>query len=172
MPIGIARTATRGRRGRRYTMTRTEIGSSPRPLVARLGVRPGMSVAMVGVDDAHLLTTVRQCAGTVTTVSLPLRVPTTRELPPLPGLGAHRDLVFFQAASAEMLALFPRLVSSLQPDGALWVLVPKGRREVGESAVIAAGLTSEMVDVATVGVSERLSALKFVRRHRARSGRR
>jgi hypothetical protein len=145
-------------------VTRLEAGSTPRPLVERLGVEPGMSVAMVGVAQPRLVTVVRQRAGTVATVEMPRRIPASRELPPLPGLGAHRDLVFFQAESAEMLALIPRLVSSLEPDGALWVLVPRGRREIGQSAVIAAGLTAGVVDMEAASVSDELSALKFMRR--------
>jgi hypothetical protein len=152
-------------------MTRPETGSTPRPLVDRLGVKPGMSVAMVGVTEANLVTVVRHRAGTVTSLGPPRHVSTTRELPPLPGLGAHRDLVFFQAGSAEMLSLFPRLVSSLKPDGSLWVLWPKGRREIGQSAVVAAGLSAGVVDVRVVSVSDRLSGLKFVHRL-ARPGRR
>lgn len=153
-------------------MIRPRVWSAARPLADRLGVRSGMSVAMVGVTEAGLVTSVRQCAGTVAMVEMPRRVPPGRGLPPLPGLGAHRDLVFFEAGSAEMLALFPRLVSSLEPDGVLWVLWPKGRREIGQSAVIAAGLAAGLVDLTLVNVSDRQSALKFARRRPNRPGRR
>ena len=153
-------------------MTRPKTGSTPRSLVDRLGVEPGMSVAMIGVTDASLVTVIRQRAGTVTIVEPPRRVSPTHEVPPLPGLGAHRDLVFFQAESAETLALFPRLVSALEPHGSLWVLWPKGRRELGQSAVTAAGLSAGVVDVKAMSVSDRLSALEFVYRPRDRHGRR
>jgi hypothetical protein len=153
-------------------MAPDKTGSMPRSLADRLGVRTGMSVAMIDVTDDGLVHAVRQRVGRLTLVVLPRHGVSTRELPPLIGLGAHRDMIFLQADSAETLAIFPRVVAALRPDGVLWVLCPRGRREVGQSAIIAAGLSSGLADESETNVSERFSALKFVLRQRDRSGRR
>ena len=143
-----------------------------RALIDKLGVATGMSVAMVGVDVPGLVTAVRGRAGAVATVSLqPDPHVAGRGLSPLEGLGSKRDLIFILADSAETLALLPRLVAALAPAGALWVLWQKGRHEVGQSAVMAAGLSAGVVDVKVVSVSDRHSALKFVFRLKDRAGR-
>ena len=144
-----------------------------RSLIDKLGVRAGMRVAMVGVDIPGLVTAVRGRTGAVTTVSLtPDPGVAGRGLPQIEGLGSKRDVIFFLAESAETLALLPRLVAALTPAGALWVLWPKGRHEVGQSGVMAAGLAAGVVDVKVVSVSDRYSALKFVFRLKDRDGRR
>jgi len=55
-----------------------------------------------------------------------------------------------------------RIEPSLNGDGAVWVLWPKGRPELRETDIIAAGPGAGLVDVKVVRFSERLSALKLV----------
>jgi hypothetical protein len=50
----------------------------------------------------------------------------------------------------------------LKPAGALWVVRPKGRREITESDVMAAGKAAGLVDVKVVSFSDTHTAEKFV----------
>jgi hypothetical protein len=52
--------------------------------------------------------------------------------------------------------------SSIKPDGAVWLIRPKGSAEVTEGAVMAAGKAAGLVDVKVVAFSATHSALKFV----------
>ena len=54
------------------------------------------------------------------------------------------------------------LRTSLKPNGALWVIRPKGRPEISEAAVRAAGRAAGLVDVKVVGFSPTHTAEKFV----------
>jgi len=51
---------------------------------------------------------------------------------------------------------------SLDRDGAVWVVWPKGRRELTEDHIRAAALEAGLVDVKVMAFSTALSALKLV----------
>ena len=50
----------------------------------------------------------------------------------------------------------------MKPNGALWVIRPKGRPEISERAVMDAGKAAGLVDVKVVSFSETHTAEKFV----------
>jgi hypothetical protein len=50
----------------------------------------------------------------------------------------------------------------LKPNGALWIIRPKGRPEISERAAMAAGKAAGLVDVKVVGFSQTHTAEKFV----------
>jgi len=54
------------------------------------------------------------------------------------------------------------LKCSLKPNGALWVIRPKGRPEISERAVMDAGKAAGLVDVKVVSFSPTHTAEKFV----------
>jgi hypothetical protein len=57
----------------------------------------------------------------------------------------------------------PRTIKqSLKPNGALWVIRPKGRPAISERAVMAAGKAAGLVDVKVVSFSPTHTAEKFV----------
>jgi hypothetical protein len=72
------------------------------------------------------------------------------------------DAIFFGATKERELARLPKLASSLKPSGALWVIRPKGRPEISERAVMAAGKAAGLVDVKVVRFSPTHTAEKFV----------
>ncbi len=72
------------------------------------------------------------------------------------------DVIFFAAASREELSRLPSLKSSLMPDGAIWVIRPKGVPAISESDVMAAGKAAGLVDVKVVRVSVTHTAEKLV----------
>ena len=72
------------------------------------------------------------------------------------------DAIFFGAHKEAELARLERLKTSLKPDGALWIIRPKGRREISEQAVMRAGKAAGLVDVKVVSFSPTYTAEKFV----------
>ena len=74
----------------------------------------------------------------------------------------HNDLIFFGASTDGELAALGELKSRLKSDGAIWVVRPKGRTEITEAGVMAAGKAVGLVDVKVVKFSETHTAEKFV----------
>ena len=60
------------------------------------------------------------------------------------------------------LSRLPAAMAALERNGAIWVVWPKGRRELTEDHVRAKALASGLVDVKVVAFSGTLSALKLV----------
>jgi hypothetical protein len=64
------------------------------------------------------------------------------------------------------------LKASLKSNGAIWVIRPKGRTEISQGAVMAAGKRAGLVDVKVVRFSPTHTAEKYVipvaARHKAR----
>jgi len=75
----------------------------------------------------------------------------------------NSDLIFFGAGKAEELSRVPKLLPSLASMGALWIVYPKGRKEITELQVLNAGRAAGLVDVKVVSFSATHTALKFVR---------
>lgn len=119
----------------------------PKGRLDKIGVKPGMRTAILGVEDAALA---RELAG--------------RDAAPVNDV-AHLDLLFYQADDAEALRRIPELVPALAERGALWIVSRKGRAAtVKDVEVMAAAKACGLVDNKVVGFSETLTALRFVRR--------
>jgi hypothetical protein len=75
---------------------------------------------------------------------------------------ASNDAIFFGATNESDLRRLGALKGRLKPTGALWVIRPKGRPEISERAVMAAGKSAGLVDVKVVGFSSTHTAEKFM----------
>jgi hypothetical protein len=75
---------------------------------------------------------------------------------------AHSDAIFFGVEKEAELARLDKLKAALKPNGALWIIRPKGRPEISERATMAAGKRAGLVDVKVVGFSPTHTAEKFV----------
>lgn len=77
---------------------------------------------------------------------------------------AHRpDLIFLGVASPLDLDNIARYRSRMPPNGALWLIRPKGKdTPVTEGEAMRAGLHAGLVDVKVVSFSETHSGLKYV----------
>ena len=118
----------------------------PRPLMEKLGVKPGMRVSVLGLDEPWLLEELEGRGAEVT-------------------VGRARKgsaLVLAGMTKPAHLARLPALRAAIEPDGAVWVIWPKGRKEFREDDVRAAGPGARLVDVKVVAVSDTLSGLKMV----------
>jgi hypothetical protein len=118
----------------------------PRGRLDKLGVKPGMRVAVIGLDDADFLGELRERTGEVTT---------TR-----PKKGTK--MVVVALARASELPKLRALRTVIKPDGMIWVVWPKGRREFREDDVRAFGSAVGLVDVKVMSFSDTLSGLKLV----------
>ena len=119
---------------------------SPKSVIDKLGVKAGQRVSVVGVDDAEFLASLRERAGAVS----------------VGRAAARSDAIFFGASTEPALARLAALARSLAPNGALWVLRPKGKGGLSERAVMAAGRAAGLVDVKVVAFSATHTAEKFV----------
>lgn len=122
---------------------------NPKPVIDKLGVKPGMRVALVDVEDDAFATQVGQRASGVTRAAPRASSPAW-------------DLIFFQATRRSQLRRIPAMAGRLKPNGALWVLRPKGSPDLGEQEVLEAGRAAGLVDTKVVAYSPALSATKFV----------
>jgi hypothetical protein len=118
----------------------------PPSRLEKIGVKPEWRVSAVGVHDGAFLA---ELEGAVAFISI------GRVIKP-------SDAIFFGAARAAELSHLDRLRESLTPSGALWVIRPKGRPEISEAAVMAAGKAAGLVDVKVVAFSATHTAEKFV----------
>lgn len=82
---------------------------------------------------------------------------------------SKRDLVFVGAESRNDLRRLLDVKSWIEPNGAIWVVRPKGgRSELRETDLIEAGLAAGLVDNKIASFSETHGAMRFVYRLRDR----
>jgi hypothetical protein len=126
---------------------------STRPLLDKLGVKPGSKVAIVNLDDSRFIKLLRGRTADVV-------------------VGKPRskcDLVFVGADTAADLRKLDEVKLWIEPNGAIWVVRPKGgRSELRDTDLIAAGLAAGLVDNKIASFSETHGAMRFVYRLRDR----
>jgi hypothetical protein len=126
---------------------------STRPLLDKLGVKPGAKVAIVHLDDARFVSRLQERTSDI-----------VKGKPPSPC-----DLVFFGAERPADLKRLKELKTWIEPNGAIWVVRPKGDRSLlRETDVIDAGLAAGLVDNKIASFSETHGAMRLVFRLRDR----
>ncbi len=119
----------------------------PKTTADKLGIKPGLILSAVHLPgDA----TMQDARKTVAAFS---------NKKPL----VNSDMIFFGATTASDLGGVKRLIPSLPANGAIWVVYPKGRKDITELQVLSAGRAAGLVDIKVVGYSATHTALKFVR---------
>ena len=122
-----------------------------RPLLDKLGVKPGSRVVIAGVEDDTFLRLLRDRTSDVTILDADATAP--------PGT----DLVFLAADSVQELARIGSLRKALVPDGAIWIVSRKGRAAtIRDVDVIEASISFDLVDNKVVAFSETHTALRAV----------
>jgi hypothetical protein len=119
---------------------------NPPSRLAKIGATAGWRVSAIGVTDESFL---RELEQAVATLSIGRAI-------------KDSDAIFFEADKAAALARLEKLKASLKPNGALWIIRPKGRPEISEQATMAAGKAAGLVDVKVVAFSATHTAEKFV----------
>ena len=128
-------------------------GYSKKPLAQKLGIKPGIRLAILDAPDYY-----ESLLG-----SLPRDAVVGKEL--------QGELDFIQLFARDRIGLereFPRLKANLKGDGMIWIAWPKGsskqETDLNEGVVREIGLKCHLVDVKICAVDVTWSALKFVRR--------
>lgn len=128
--------------------------TSPKTVIEKLGVKPGLRVVLVGRFETSFRTDVMNALG---------------EKPGVKPV-AGSDLVFVLLTHPNDTDKFEDLVPAIFPDGAIWAVYPRGRRDLSEDTVRRAARALGLVDIKVVKVSERHGALKLVVPKAAKAG--
>ncbi len=118
----------------------------PRGRLDKLGIKPGMRVAVLGIDDPDFRDELR---GRTDDVAAGKAKKDTDVV--IVGLSDQKDLPRLEA-----------LQRTIKKNGAIWVVWPKGRKEFREDDVRAYGPKAHLVDVKVMSFSDTLSGLKMV----------
>jgi len=115
---------------------------NPKSVIEKLGVKPGHGVVLINIEDDAF----------------------ARDLASLgtKQVKKNADAIFYGANTRADLDRIAKLRTSLASNGALWVIRPKGVKEITESDVMAAGKAAGLVDVKVVRFSDTHTAEKFV----------
>lgn len=118
----------------------------PKSRVEKLGVKSSMQVVTFGSFDAGFQKEIRASAKSISDGKV------------VDGT----ELIFVALESAKDLSGLAKIAKSLKGAAGLWLVYPKGKKEITETAVIAAGRKTGLKDVKVVGFSPTHTALKFV----------
>ena len=127
-------------------------GYSGKPLIEKLGLKPGHRVVLLGAPLSY-----PSMFG-----ALPDGVVISRRL------GAADVALLFSREARDLSARFAPVAARLRPGGMLWVAWPKKASkeptDLTEDAVRRIGLAAGLVDVKVCAIDETWSGLKFLRR--------
>ena len=128
---------------------------NPKPLTEKLGVKSGQRISISGklakkfIDELHAL-------GTDTAARL----------------RRDSEIIFLTIERRKELDRVGGMLRFLTPDGALWVIRPKGSSAISEREVMDAARSAGLVDVKVARFSETHTAEKFVIRAKDRENHR
>jgi hypothetical protein len=118
----------------------------PKSRIEKLGVKRDARVSLLGNFDAGFLQELSGLTGNIDTATV----------------AQDTECIFFAAASQKELARVAKYAKKMKGSVALWVVYPKGRKDIRETDIIAAGRDAGLKDVKVVGFSPTHTALKFV----------
>jgi len=121
------------------------VGYSKRSRLDKLGIKPGMRIALVDLDDAAFRRELRDRTDDVTE-------------------GRPRkdtEMILFAVDSPAPLRRLATLQRAIR-NGAIWVVWPKGQAHIKEDMIRAAAIAHGLVDIKVIAFSETLSGLKLV----------
>ena len=123
---------------------------SNRPLLDKLGVKPGSKIALAGVDDEWFERELRTRTQDI-----------KRGKPSSPC-----DLVFLRVTSMSgLVAKIEKVKSWIEPSGAIWVIRRKGPgAPIKDTDLIKAGLDAGLVDNKIASFSDTEGAMRLVYR--------
>jgi hypothetical protein len=129
------------------------VAETTKPLLDKLGVKPGSRVAVLGIDDPYFMKELR-ARTTDVVVGKPRRV---------------CDIVFIGADDKRDLERLKEAKQWIEPDGAIWMIRPKGPASLlRDTDLIDAGLAAGLVDNKIASFSDTHGAMRFVFRLRDR----
>ena len=127
--------------------------ATTKPLLDKLGVKPGARVAVVDIVDPSFMKALRERTADI-----------VRGKP-----GTPCDLVFMAADDMRDLARLKEVQRWIEPNGAIWVIRAKGAGSpLRDTDLIEAGLAAGLVDNKIASFSDTQGAMRFVFRLRDR----
>jgi hypothetical protein len=123
------------------------VAETTKPLLDKLGVKPGSRVAVLSLEDPEFMARLRE---------------RTRDIV-LGKPSKPCDIVFFGAEDARDLQRLNRIKSWIEPNGAIWVVRRKGPGSpLRDTDLIDAGLAAGLVDNKIASFSDTHGAMRFV----------
>ena len=117
------------------------------PLLDKLGLRPGMRIALIDIDDPEIRPMIADRTSDIT------------EGWPEP----ETDIVLLGADSPEALAPLETLATRIRPNGAIWVVSRKGKAAtLRDTQVIDAAKAAGLVDNKVASFSATHTSLRLV----------
>lgn len=118
----------------------------PKTRVEKLGVKAGMRIATVGDVETGFSKELKQNNAEVA----------NREV------DSNAELVFWFVDGKSGLTGTAKIAKKIKGAAGLWIVYPKGKKEITENDVLSAGRRAGLKDVKVVGFSPTHTALKFV----------
>jgi len=119
----------------------------PKSRAEKLGIKPGTNVSLIGEFDETFL---RELRASTTAISNGK-------------IAAKSELIFLSTDLAKDLpSALSKAVQAMKGATALWIVYPKGKKEITENDVLTAGRKAGLKDAKVVAFSPTHTALKFV----------
>jgi hypothetical protein len=119
----------------------------PKSRAEKLGVKSSVNVSLLGEFDAAFLKDLRAETKEISSGKV----------------AASSDLIFLSVNLAKHLpSAISKAAKAMKGATALWIVYPKGKKEITENDVLSAGRKSNLKDVKVVAFSPTHTALKFV----------
>ena len=118
---------------------------NPKPIAEKLGIKAGQKISISGKLEKEFIQDLEKRGADVGT-----------------RLRRNSDIIFFAIERREELNRLVGIVASLAPDGAIWVIRPKGSNAISERDVMDAARSAGLVDVKVARFSETHTAEKLV----------
>ena len=122
----------------------------PKTRIEKLGIKPGMKVSLIGFEnkDEEFLKELESAKALVT--------------PAKDGVQRDCDCILLRTDTKQQLAQVSKIARKMLGAVALWIIYPKGQKDITEGDVFAAGHKAGLTDIKVVGFSATHTALKFV----------
>ena len=118
----------------------------PKSRAEKLGVKNAMQVSLLGKFDDDFQKELSAATKNVSAGKI----------------AANSEIIFVAVESSKELSDVAKIAKSVKGAAGLWVVYPKGKKEITETDVIGAGRKTGLKDVKVVGFSPTHTALKFV----------
>lgn len=119
---------------------------STRTRTEKLGVKPGLRVAVIGLKDPAFVAELKEAGARVSSRSGP----------------GPFDMIVLRLDQTSDLPLLQGAKERIVPNGMIWAVWPKGRKEFREDDIRHFGPQAGLVDVKVMAFSDILSGLKLV----------
>ena len=119
---------------------------NPKSRMEKLGVKQGEKVTIIGKLEAEFEAELRKISADVAHGAI----------------AKDAECIFLAAESQKELARATNIAKMMRGAVALWIVYPKGRKDIAENDVLRVGRQAGLKDVKVVGFSPTHTALKFV----------